>query len=99
MGSLNDRGIDILRTSASGSNPRSLTLRGLIIRRTRCSSTRGAPIEVTTISRLANSLPKRGVRLAKDAPASSGEPAGASNPTAAAKTVRGKTAKATKKKR
>lgn len=29
MGSLNDRAIDILRTSASGSNPRSLTVRGL----------------------------------------------------------------------
>jgi len=40
-----------------------------------------------------------GVRLAKAAPASSAEPAGALNPTAAAKTVRGKTAKATKKKR
>jgi len=40
-----------------------------------------------------------GVRLARAAPASSAEPAGASNPTAAAKTVRGKTAKATKKKR
>jgi hypothetical protein len=40
-----------------------------------------------------------GVRLAKAAPASSAEPAGASNPTAAAKTVRGKAAKATKKKR
>jgi len=99
MGSLNDHGIDILRTSASGSNPAHSRYAGFIIRRTRCSSTRGAAIDVTTISRLANSLPKRGVRLAKAAPVSSGEPAGASNPTAAAKTVRGKTAKATKKKR
>jgi len=40
-----------------------------------------------------------GVRLTKASPASSAEPAGASNPTAAAKTVRGKTPKATEKKR
>jgi transcriptional regulator with XRE-family HTH domain len=40
-----------------------------------------------------------GVRLTKAAAASSAEPAGASKPAVAAKAVRGKTAKATKKKR
>ena len=48
MGSLNRPAIDILRTSASGINPRSLTVRGLQHPRTRCCSTRGAAIEVTT---------------------------------------------------
>jgi transcriptional regulator with XRE-family HTH domain len=40
-----------------------------------------------------------GVRLTKGAAARSGEPASASKPTVAAKVVRGKTAKATVKKR
>ncbi len=40
-----------------------------------------------------------GVRFTKAAAASSAEPAGASNPTVAAKATRGKAAKATEKKR